>query len=155
MKRAILLAILLLGFGFEVRAADGDGDGVPDGFDNCLTASNSKQLDPDQDGFGNSCDGDFDEDGDTDQDDVDYLTSCTSDPACDLNEDGSIGNFADIGAMAALVGSPPGPSGLNCAGTIPCSASFEVPALGGAGIGALLVALLTTAFALRRKRLAA
>ncbi|MFT3692800.1 MAG: thrombospondin type 3 repeat-containing protein [Kofleriaceae bacterium] len=37
-------------------AADRDGDGVPDGIDNCPDKANSDQADEDKDGVGNACD---------------------------------------------------------------------------------------------------
>lgn len=49
--------------------ADQDGDGVSDRFDNCLTVPNPpkpgqvRQTDTDLDGFGNACDGDYDQNG--------------------------------------------------------------------------------------------
>ncbi len=157
MKLAMLVAVVLLSCAFQASAQDTDGDGVPDTIDNCLVAGNPRQLDPDLDGYGNRCDGDFDQDGDTDQDDADvWLILCPTDPdICDLDEDGVFG-FADWGYfVSVLLGTPPGPSGLACAGTVPCSAPPAVPGLGGAGMGALLLALIASAFAVRRRWLTA
>jgi hypothetical protein len=42
--------------GSPVAAADGDGDGVPDGADNCPLDANTDQLDRDEDGVGQLCD---------------------------------------------------------------------------------------------------
>ncbi|HEV3474543.1 MAG TPA: hypothetical protein VG602_04185 [Actinomycetota bacterium] len=41
---------------FQQGPGDQDGDGVPDGEDNCRTAPNSEQHDSDGDGFGDACD---------------------------------------------------------------------------------------------------
>jgi hypothetical protein len=156
MKLAMLVAVVLLSCAFEANAQDTDGDGVPDAIDNCLVAVNSRQLDPDRDGYGNRCDGDFDQDGDTDQDDGDwYVSWCPGgfpmDPdICDTNENG-LTDFEDPLIMVSLIGSPPGPSGLACAGTVPCTASPAVPALGGAGMAGLLLALLASALVVRRR----
>jgi hypothetical protein len=154
MKLAMLVFVVLLSCAFQANAQDTDEDGVPDTIDNCLFAVNSSQLDPDLDGYGNSCDADFDQDGDTEQDDVDFCLACTSagsDPICDMNEDGFVGGFPDVGICTSLFGSPPGPSGLACAGTVPCTAPPEVPGLGGAGMAGLLLALIASTFALRRR----
>jgi hypothetical protein len=139
-----------------VPCADTDQDGSHDTADNCLNTPNT-QVDPDLDGYGNICDADFDQDGDTDQDDFDYFSACTIDPACDLDEDGFIGNLGDLGIMTALLGSPPGPSGLACAGTVPCTVPpvVPVPGLGGAGIAGLLLALIASTVAARRRWLMA
>ena len=40
-----------------------DGDGVGDSCDNCVSNTNSDQLDSDGDGVGNVCDSDDDNDG--------------------------------------------------------------------------------------------
>lgn len=52
--------------GTQVNAdgcADADGDGIADADDNCPSVANADQLDTDNDGLGNSCDGDDDNDG--------------------------------------------------------------------------------------------
>ncbi|MFO0745353.1 MAG: hypothetical protein U1F43_06735 [Myxococcota bacterium] len=43
--------------------ADADLDGIPDFADDCVEASNADQADADDDGFGDACDADFDQDG--------------------------------------------------------------------------------------------
>ena len=44
-------------------AGDLDGDGVSDGTDNCGLAANPDQQDSDDDGAGNACDFDYNNDG--------------------------------------------------------------------------------------------
>ncbi len=50
-----------------VPVADGDGDGVADGKDNCISVKNPSQLDADADGQGDECDVDDDNDGLSDE----------------------------------------------------------------------------------------
>jgi hypothetical protein len=49
--------------------ADGDGDGLADSFDNCPATANADQADHDDDGPGDACDPDDDNDGTPDADD--------------------------------------------------------------------------------------
>jgi hypothetical protein len=106
---------------------DGDGDAIPDALDNCLLASNPDQLDSDLDGFGNACDADYDGDGVVGA--SDFLALARSfgrraphpayDAAVDSDGDGVIG-ASDWLAFARQLGGSPGPSGLDCAGAVPC-----------------------------------
>ncbi len=47
------------GWTISIFAGDSDGDGVPDGVDNCLTCPNPDQSDVDFDGVGDVCDNCF------------------------------------------------------------------------------------------------
>ena len=75
---------------------DTDGDGIQDPIDNCRLTANPLQQDANLDGFGNICD-------------------------ADINNSGTV-TTADFGLLRARLGTAPGPSGLACAGTIPCPA---------------------------------
>lgn len=55
---------------------DTDGDGRPDGVDNCIEVANFRQLDDDGDGYGNACDADLDGDGEVTQADLDEIAAC-------------------------------------------------------------------------------
>jgi subtilisin family serine protease len=115
----------------SLACADGDADGVCDAEDVCLTKPDPGQLDSNADGYGNACDPDFDDDGVVGGSDYLLLVrgfgarSGDGDPAYDLdldcNGDGALG-AADMLVLGAAFGGPPGPSGLACAGTIPCPA---------------------------------
>jgi len=108
-------------------AADSDQDGVADNADNCLLDSNPDQADADQDGFGDACDADYDNNGIVDQADVDALQAAFLSKEGDANYNaafdhdgtGSVG-LGDFQVVSASLGAAPGPSGLSCAGTTPC-----------------------------------
>jgi hypothetical protein len=107
---------------------DADSDLVQDNFDNCDTIANgpnqaSNQTDSDLDGYGNRCDPDLSNDGVVDGDDLQKLADLYGDTAGgigDLDGDSVVG-LPDILIWRAFLGLPPGPSGLSCAGTIPCA----------------------------------
>lgn len=94
-------------------AADGDGDGLPDGADNCTLAANADQRDTDGDGIGNLCDPDLNNDCLVNFTDLAAMKSVffSADPDADLNGDGAV-NFGDVGILKAFFFAAPGPSGL-------------------------------------------
>ncbi|MEO1035137.1 MAG: Ig-like domain-containing protein [Pseudomonadota bacterium] len=93
---------------------DPDNDFIDASEDNCTEAANTPQRDTDGDGFGNFCDGDFNNDGFTNFADLSLFraTFGTTDPDGDLNGDGIV-NFSDLGIFRGLFGKAPGPSGTN------------------------------------------
>lgn len=144
-----MLALLISAVMLLVTAApalggtltDTDADGTPDMFDMCMENPFSpipNDLDTDQDGYGNQCDGDLNNDtlvngldfsaAGPDNDYLDCFTT-NSDPngiGCDINGDTlTLGNdFSSAGPGNDFLDSfaigAPGPSGLLCAGTVPC-----------------------------------
>ena len=129
----ILMAFLLAaGIPFGALAGpvvDTDSDTVPDAADNCMLIANgpgepNPQCDTDMDGYGNVCDADVNNDGLVGNPDYAPIgqwfgQAMANYPGADVNCDGTIGNpdYAPVGAGFAT---PPGPSGLSCAGTSPC-----------------------------------
>lgn len=113
---------------------DSDSDGVLDSEDNCvdvpngpLAATNScdAQQDADMDGFGNGCDSDINNDGGPGGFDISYIFAAfrevSTNPVFDLNCDGAVGLDDVSKAWYDLVYyTIPGPSGLVCAGDVPC-----------------------------------
>jgi streptogramin lyase len=111
----------------DVCDGDFDGDGLLNTADNCRLVPNADQTDTNSDGYGNLCDSDYDNLGVVDGVDFSrfkaaYLSS-TGDPAydadIDADSDGSI-DGQDFSVFKSLYLRAPGPSGLTCAGTIPC-----------------------------------
>ena len=112
-------------------AADSDGDGVANIIDNCSSIPNAGTAgcDSDLDGYGNLCDGDFN--NDLSVDGADFSPTFLSDFAggtMSLNGNGDP-NGSDMNCDAAVDGADfnppfidqfiagtPGPSGLACAG---------------------------------------
>lgn len=93
--------------------ADVDGDGIVDHADNCTIVSNPSQRDTDNDGFGNYCDPDFDNDLIVNAADLAYFKPqfFSTDPDADLNGNGIV-NAADLAILKTMFFKPPGPSGL-------------------------------------------
>jgi hypothetical protein len=108
---------------------DRDQDGVPNDDDFCsldAAAPYPFGCDTDRDGIGNACDGDLNNDGAQDFNDIPIFMADLGDGiddgvGSDANCDGSV-DYADIGPFTALITDTgvPGPSGLDCAGTAPC-----------------------------------
>jgi hypothetical protein len=131
MKNGIiaLFCAILLSFGVAMTASagsvvDSDGDAVPDLFDNCRNTPNGPfgatgacgtpvQLDSDNDGYGNPCDGDLNQSGFTNG--ADFTTMFAflfqSGNAGDLDCSGFT-NGVDFTALFGLLFSAPGPGAL-------------------------------------------
>jgi hypothetical protein len=123
-----LFSILLAGLATAGNVIDTDADLVPDQFDNCRIRSNgpnqapNNQVDGDLDGYGNRCDADYNNDMEVNGGDFGRFVAAfnTADPIVDLSGDGFV-NGADFGLFLSNFGKLAGPSGLACAGTIPCT----------------------------------
>lgn len=105
---------------------DRDRDGIPDAEDNCLLEPNAPQRDTDQDGYGNRCDPDVNNDGQVltswgqiyprgDRGDLEELVltarSGPHDPNHDLDGDGVVDD-RDLALAQLWLFRGPGPSGL-------------------------------------------
>ncbi len=91
---------------------DADHDGISDVLDNCTLVANADQRDSDEDGYGNLCDADLDNNGIVSFNDLDLFRTYfgTSNPDADLNGDGSV-SFKDLKIFRSLFGLPPGSKG--------------------------------------------
>jgi beta-glucanase (GH16 family) len=96
---------------------DFDSDGVLEYLDNCTQHANATQIDSDNDGFGNRCDGDINNNGSTNAFDTPLFRAQLGQPsvpptynAADINANGSVNAF-DTPLFRQLLGQPPGPSG--------------------------------------------
>lgn len=127
---AMLLAMGLSFSSFAGSITDGDSDGVPDQYDNCSAVANgpllggcAAQEDTDLDGYGNSCDADWDNDGGI-IGGTDFLAFSAAfgatpvdvnwDAIVDSDCDAVIGGTDFLLFSAQFAGSV-GPSGLACA----------------------------------------
>jgi hypothetical protein len=100
---------------------DTDGDGIADSVDNCTLVANANQRDTDQDGYGNLCDADLNNDLIVNSIDLGLFKKCylkqSADAQCarpqdaDINGDG-IANVIDLGLFKMLYLKPVGPRGL-------------------------------------------
>lgn len=108
-------------YSVEGPEPDTDADGIPDSADNCIEEPNADQADVDLDGFGTICDADWNNDGLVGGMDYAILTANfgKATAAYDLTGDGVLGG-PDYAIFSRLYGMPPGPSGLACAGIVPC-----------------------------------
>ncbi|MFK7888884.1 MAG: thrombospondin type 3 repeat-containing protein, partial [Gammaproteobacteria bacterium] len=93
--------------------ADLDNDGVPNTNDNCEIVANPSQFDADNDGYGNACDADFNNDCAINVEDLGILRAnfFSADPVTDVTEDGVV-NVSDLGLLRVFFFQPPGPSGV-------------------------------------------
>jgi len=92
---------------------DSDSDGVDDNLDNCTLAANADQRDSNDDGFGNACDPDLDNNGIVNAIDLGLFKSVFFTPDADADFDGNgIVNAIDLGIFKASFFQPPGPSGV-------------------------------------------
>jgi len=143
-----LMVFLVFGVSFvtaPVAETDGpiflgdyDGDGILDEFDNCIEAWNglpdapvagppgdscAPQQDDDEDGYGNACGTDFNNDLGVGIDDlslaISEATHYSETINADINCDGATG-LDDLNVALGTLGIEPGPSGLSCAGSFPC-----------------------------------
>lgn len=123
---AVALAATMVQAGASLP--DGDSDTIPDEWDNCSALSNTSQTDTDQDGYGNACDADYDNNGAVGGSDFSILSGSflkgLGDPAyvaaADCDDNDTIGG-SDFSCLSGSFLGSPGPSGLACAGTIPCT----------------------------------
>ena len=92
--------------------ADFDGDDVPDNEDNCVENFNQDQRDSNDDGFGNVCDADLDDNCVVDLRDWFVMRSVfgSDDPDADLDGNGVV-DIADARTLFRDRFEAPGPSG--------------------------------------------
>ena len=99
--------------GEDLGETDGDGDGIGDQCDNCVGDANGDQRDTNSDGFGNSCDADFNGNNIVDPFDFSLLKAnfgSSLQPDIDLNGNGVIDPF-DFSKLKSEFGQVPGPKG--------------------------------------------
>jgi hypothetical protein len=124
---ALLCAMGLAFASFAGPSVDTDGDTVFDVLDNCRLQANKApgDCDQDNDGYGNLCDGDYDNNKVTNATDFgkfvpDFKKGLDSGIGTDMDCNGVV-NATDFGKFVTqFKAGKPGPSGLYCAGTIPC-----------------------------------
>lgn len=128
LSSALLLTLILAhvsGAGSPACTLDADNDGACDsqGADNCTAVANPGQRDDDEDGYGNICDWDTNQDCAIGAADISatYSRSLDAAPwtpkssgAYDVDEDGIVG-APDVAAISANSHGNPGPTSRSCA----------------------------------------
>lgn len=102
----------------QLLDGDEDSDGVLDFLDNCLSVPNPDQRDTNNDGVGNPCDPDLDNNGVVDVPDLNIIRRAfftlppmlNWNPDADFDGDDFVG-FADMAMLADAMDQKPGPSG--------------------------------------------
>ncbi len=107
--------ILVLGLFFSIScfALDTDNDGIDDELDNCIEISNPDQRDSNNDGYGNLCDADLDNNDIVSFADLNLFKSAfgSNNVDADFDGNGSV-SFADLNILKSLFGQPPGPAAV-------------------------------------------
>jgi hypothetical protein len=109
-KHLLLLVLAPL----AALALDTDGDSINDISDNCSLVANLDQRDTDNDGFGNICDPDFNQNGIVDPADFSLLKSRFGQMGFqdqDLNGNGIV-DPVDFSLLKQRLGQPPGPGAV-------------------------------------------
>jgi len=123
-KKILAFFLLFLYIPLVYADVDTDNDGIVDSKDNCIDVYNPDQRDTNQDGYGNICDPDLDNDGNitgNDGDVIQALYDLTPESPewnldADLNSDNKI-DMSDVIIWSDMYGGGPGPSyGLNADG---------------------------------------
>ena len=114
LKKILISSILSLPIiTHQAFAADSDRDSVDDLIDNCIKAANKAQRDTDNDGFGNFCDPDLNNDEIINDADIALFRKVylSKDPDADFNGDGIV-NETDYELIKSYYDQPPGPSNV-------------------------------------------
>lgn len=94
---------------------DTDGDTIADDIDNCTLVANAHQNDTDNDGFGNYCDPDLNNDGVVNFVDFSMFRNVFGNTGENMSEDfnsDNVVNFVDFSILRDMLGKKPGPSGI-------------------------------------------
>ena len=124
--RLLWLAVLLgTAIAESALAVDSDGDRIDDQADNCTLIANPTQCDTDRDGYGNHCDGDFDQNQRVNANDFekfvpDFRTGTDSGRGTDIDCSGFVTSDDFTSFVPMFKSAQLGRSGLPCAGTVPC-----------------------------------
>lgn len=97
----------------QSETTDSDGDRIPDFCDNCTLVANPDQHDSNNDGYGNACDADLDNNGIVDRRDQKILSGQLGRMGDELDADFNgdrVVDKADLRILKRNMGKPPGPS---------------------------------------------